>query len=150
MPLPVFIAVGLTACAGIAAYAHWLGRSARRSLVDESEALRLFQAACPDLPAREARLATDRHAALVTLENGDAGLLYAMGSKWIARDLPAGSVKTLKRLSDNRLRLILADYTMPRLTVALANESECERWIEAMESTTCPPEHAATGREARA
>lgn len=150
MPLPVFIAVGIAACAVIAAYAHWLGRSARQTLNDAEEALRLFQAACPDLEAREARLAGDRHAALVTLENGDAGLLYAMGSKWMARDLSAGSVKAVKRLSANRLRLILADYTMPRLTIALADESERERWIDALESAGRPPERAAMRQEASA
>lgn len=150
MPLPIFIAVGLTACAVIAAYAHWLGRSARQGFADAGEALRLFQAACPDLAAREAHPAGDGHAALVTLENGDVGLLYAMGSKWMARDLPAGSVKALKRLSDNRLRLILADYTMPRLTIALADERERERWIEALESAARAPAHPASRQEATA
>ncbi|MEP2283020.1 MAG: hypothetical protein ABJI28_07495 [Nitratireductor sp.] len=150
MPLPVFIAVGLAACAVIAAYAHWLGRSARQTLSDTEDALRLFQAACPDLEARQARLAGDRHAALVMLENGDAGLLYAMGSKWMARDLPAGSVKAVKRLSANRLRLILADYTMPRLTIALADENERERWIEAMENAAQPPERGPIERKATA
>lgn len=73
-----------------------------------------------------------------------------MGGKWMARDLSAGSVKAVKRLSANRLRLILADYTMPRLAIALADESQRERWIEALERASRPPERAAMRREATA
>ena len=134
MPLYIFLAAALAGCGLIAAYAHWLGRSARRRLTDAEEARQAFETACPDHEVHEVLISGDGHAALVTLKEGGVGLVYAMGGKWMARDLPAGSAKSLKRLDKNRLRLMLGDYTMPRFTFALSNDTEVERWTALLDT----------------
>ena len=134
MPLHIFLAAALAGCGLIAAYAHWLGHSARRRLTDKEEAGHLFETACPEHEVREVLVSGDGHAALVTLKEGGIGLIYAMGSKWMARNLPAGSAKSLKRLDENRLRLTLGDYTMPRFTFTLSNDTEVEHWIALLDT----------------
>ena len=149
MPLHIFLAAALAGCGLIAAYAHWLGRSVRRRLTDTEEAGHLFETACPEHEVHEVLVSGDGHAALVTLKEGGIGLIYAMGSKWMARNLPAGSAKSLKRLDENRLRLTLGDYTMPRLTFTLANEAEAARWT-ALLDTILYTNEAGISREAAA
>jgi len=125
MPLYVLLILVAGGIALIALLLHLLGKS-RRTILSEASARAAWTRHFPGEIARDVTLSQDRHAALITGENGP-GLLWAFGADTVARHLQNFDLKP----GPDHLTVVFHDFTAPRVALRLS-KAERALWPKRM------------------
>ncbi|MCB1456706.1 MAG: hypothetical protein KDJ48_07960 [Nitratireductor sp.] len=120
MPLTILVPMILIGLALVAIAMRLLGLSKQASISAIGEAISVLRTDYPDALVEEAILASNGKAAILKLEDGSAGLVEAMGDRFITRILAQKDVRQVERKGECDLVLRLADFTLPRLTLTFA------------------------------
>lgn len=120
MPLTILVPMILVGLALVAIAIRLLGLSKDVSIPAIADAISLLRADYPDANIEEAILASNGKAAILKLEDGSAGLVEAMGDRFITRILAQKDIRQVERKGDCDLVLRLADFTLSRLTLSFA------------------------------
>lgn len=113
MPLPVLLILVIGGIAAIALLLHLSGRS-ELCVLDTDSARQAWLRHFPDDLVGEITLARNRHAALVTTDEG-TGLLWAFGADTVARHLRDFDLIE----TPGGLDVAFHDYTAPRVRLTL-------------------------------
>ncbi|MEO1001233.1 MAG: hypothetical protein AAFW69_11640 [Pseudomonadota bacterium] len=127
MPLELLGPLVVLGILGVVALVHMTGGSARPGLAGPEHARAAFTAARPEAEVAEVELMPGGQAALVTLAGGDAALLWLMGDDPVVRELEPG-ILTRVEVGRRGLRLHLADFTAPRVEIAMADPGDRAAW----------------------
>ncbi|MCF6273477.1 MAG: hypothetical protein L3J37_09875 [Rhodobacteraceae bacterium] len=130
MPVWITLIIVIAGISGIVALVHFTGGSVRARLESKAGALKTWLAQFPDHPATGALLEPTGHAALIDLEDGRTGILWAMGRGAAGRVLQGGALQ----VRGARLRIDLADFTAPHIDVVIKDEPVRRIWAEALEA----------------
>jgi len=123
----LIVAVGIT---GIVALVHFTGGSARARLEKKAEVLAMWQNECPDHPADNVLLEPSGFAALIDLESGGTGILWAIGDGVVGRVLEAGEFWQ----NNNTLWIDLPDFTAPHIDVTIHEPMVRRIWSETLKT----------------
>lgn len=123
----VVIAAGIT---GVVLLVHLTGGSEPAHLVKRAEVIAMWNSQFPETPAKNAVLEPAGLAALIDLENGGTGLLWAFGNHVVGRVLNTGSLRTDK----DHLYLTLPDFTAPRLSIEINEPTVRLIWAETIKA----------------
>jgi len=104
----VWIIIGIV-IVSIAVLVLFGGKKQRVRLERKADVLEMWRTACPDHAATDAMLEPSAFAALIDLEDGGTGLLWANGKKPMGRVLKGGTLKE----DGARLHISLPDYHRP-------------------------------------
>ncbi|MEZ5872120.1 MAG: hypothetical protein R3D32_09775 [Nitratireductor sp.] len=113
--MTILVPMILVGLALVAVAIHLLGLSKDVFISTISDAIRLLETDFPDAIVEEAILASNGKAAILKLEDGSAGLVEAMGDRYVTRVVARNDVRQVERKGDCELVLRLADFTLPRL-----------------------------------
>ena len=127
------LAISLTICGAIAIYTHLVGFSARAVLKTREEAIDIVNAFYPGATVVDLKVALDKRTALALFEDGNAGVLYAMGDNWLFHPVTNGDIRDVKLRKSGRLRLIFDDYTAPAINISLEDDAMCKAWRTALQ-----------------
>jgi len=130
MSLWVTLIIVVVGISGIIALVHFTGGSARLRLESKAEVLAMWANEFPDAPATGALLEPSGIAALIDLEDGGTGLLWAMGDEAVGRVLQAG---TLAQHGDI-LRVELPDITAPYVDIEISDKMVRRIWAETLKT----------------
>jgi hypothetical protein len=123
-----YLAGSLGGIAVMVGFAVMLFGTATTKIAHASDAVRRLKQEIAGFRAGETALDADRNSALV--ENARDGVLHlvvARGDGLVVRPLRTGIVKRIER-SGATLSLRLADFTLPRASLTLADESLAQAW----------------------
>ncbi len=123
----LIVAAGI---AGIVALVHFAGGSKRVRLDSRKRVLDMWQAECPDHPATGALLEPSGFAALIELEDGSTGLLWAMGDRVAGRVLKDGVMQEDGTL----LHIRIPDFTAPHIAVKINDPALRHIWVERLKT----------------
>ncbi|SHI96909.1 hypothetical protein SAMN05444000_10470 [Shimia gijangensis] len=122
MPLHILGPMVVIGIIGIAVLLHLMGRTAPRTLTNETDALAAWKRAFPNSVPVSALLSNDRKAALVTTHN-NTGLVWCFGDDTVARGIKRAAVReTSKGLSFD-----MPDFAAPHVDVVL-REPNLSTW----------------------
>jgi hypothetical protein len=130
MSIWITLFIVVAGISGIVALVHFTGGSARVQLDGKSKVLAMWAHECPDAPAIWALLEPSAFAALVDLENGGTGLLWAMGDKATGRVLKAGELAQ----QGETLRIALPDFAAPFIDVVIPEKMVRLIWAETLKT----------------
>lgn len=130
MSLWITLVIVVVGIAGIVALVHFTGSGDPVRLESERMVLDHWAAECPDHPATSAILEPSAFAALINLEDGGTGLLWAFGDGVVGRVLLAG---TLEERGDV-LRITLPDITAPHVDIEIDNKMVRRIWAETLKT----------------
>lgn len=123
LPLLVIIVVGIAA---VVIAVHMTGGSRTASLTGEESARERFAVDYPDLPVKSVWLTSDGKAAILELADGRAGIVHAMGGKFLTRIVNPSDVAGAPRATGGRLMLRLRDFTWPGGIFEFAEAADAE------------------------
>jgi hypothetical protein len=127
--------VNIALISAIIGVVHWVGGSAPARLDSAQTARTAFLAEFPDAEITEITLTLPGDGALLALDQGpEIGLVRAMGMHWLVRRLEPGSLAAVTVTGPGRIRLRLADFTAPRVTVDLADEAQSTLWCARLQN----------------
>lgn len=110
LSLPVLLSLVVFGIGMIVLLIHLTGGTTTASLDGEAQAATRFADDFPGLPPRAIILTEDRHAAFLDLGDGKAGLVQAVGDRFLTRILDKHHVRAFTG-ADGSLSLILPDMT---------------------------------------
>ncbi len=113
MSLPLLVIIVVVGIAAVVIAVHMTGGSRIATLADEGAARERFAVDYPDLPVQSVWLTSDGKAAILELADGRAGIVHAMGGKFLTRIVNPSDVAGAPRASGSRLMLRLRDFTWP-------------------------------------
>ena len=130
MALWLTLLIVIAGISGIVLLVHMLGGSHLARLDSQAGVLQMWQSEQPDHKAIGALLEPSAQAALIDLEAGGTGLLWAVG------DTVAGRVLTAGSLAENAetLRITLPDFTAPQVEVTIAEPIVRRIWAETLKT----------------
>ena len=131
MSLPLLVAIVVVGIAAVVIAVHMTGGSRVARLDDEAAARERFGDDHPDLEVRRVFLTADGRAAILDLADGRAGIVHALGGKFLTRLVGAADVAGAPRASGGRLALRLRDFTWPGGVFVFAQDQDAAA-IEAM------------------
>lgn len=132
MSLPVLAALVLGGVSLVALVTHLTGGSTTASLASDEEAARIW-ALEHDASVSDVQRTDDDHAALLALEGGGTGVVYALGDRWVCRPLGPGSLLRVRERGD-RLVLVTRDFAAPAVRLQLADPATRTAWQRRLES----------------
>jgi len=130
MSLWITLIIVVVGIAGIVALVHFTGGSARVRLESKAEVLAMWANEFPDAPATGALLEPSGFAALIDLEDGGTGLLWAMGDEAVGRVLKAGILEERGGV----LRVELPDITAPHVDIEISDKMVRRIWAETLKT----------------
>ena len=130
MSLWVTLIIVVAGISGVVALVHFTGGSAQARLEDNAAVLEMWRKAQPDHKATNVLLEPAGFAALIDLEDGGTGILWAFGDGVVGRVLEAGEL----RVGDAHLRIDLPDFTAPHLDVEISNDMVRRIWAETLKT----------------
>lgn len=130
MSLWVTLIIVVAGISGIVALVHFTGGSARVRFESKTEVLAMWHNEFPDEPASGVLLEPSGFAALLDLEDGGTGLLWAMGDEAVGRVLRAGILEQL----ENVLRIELPDMTAPHVDIKIDDKMVRRIWAETLKT----------------
>jgi hypothetical protein len=113
MPLPLLVVIVVVGIAAVVFAVHMTGGSRSVTLRDEAAARERFAVDHPEIAVTRVWLTADRTAAVLDLGGGTAGLVHAIGGKFLTRIVGAEDLAGAPRASGDRLALRLRDFTWP-------------------------------------
>ena len=125
--VPLVVLAGIF---GVAALVYFARSADRVRLESNAEALKMWQDICPSDPASNVLLEPSGIAALVDLDDGGTGILWASGAKVEGRILQAGALSQEGAL----LRIDLPDYKTPHLDVIIDEPMVRRIWLETLKT----------------
>ena len=117
--LVVMVVVGIGA---IVIAVHLTGGTQTATLDDAEAAKRRFAADFADLAIRDVWLTADRHAAILALEDGRAGIVSALGDRFLTRIVGSGDAAPVA--NGTTVSLGIDDFTWRGGTFTFASERE--------------------------
>jgi len=136
--MELIISIAVNVALGMILLALLLWRTTRDEtrVAGAEEALALFRQPFPDAMGL-ATVCTGGRAALIELRPGPGiGLLQRQGRRWNARILRPGDCSLVRRRSDRKLALELADFGWPRAELEFADAGALEKWESRLRSLT--------------
>lgn len=118
----VVVGVGL-----IVAAIHFTGGSRAASIASADQARARFAADYPNIQITAVVVTADRRSALLETADGRAGLVHAVGAKFLTRLLTQRDVAAVRSEADNVLSVRFWDFTFPRARFAFAGPAEAAR-----------------------
>ena len=129
----IYLAITSSAmCAIIALYAHLVGFSQRGKLDSESQAKDLLGQHNPGKNIASLKLSDDQRTALAEFSDGTASLLYPLGRRWVTHTLAEDSISKIKTLKNGSLQIGFPDFTAPRMTIFIEDETSGAAWLSAL------------------
>ena len=119
--LAVMVVFGVS---GVVLLVHLTGGSRRARLEDEAVAQARFAIDYPDLAIVAAYLTQDGDAAFLALKDGRAGIVAAVGDRFLTRVAGAHDLVGAPRITGPVLTLRLRDFTWPGGAFTFAGEDE--------------------------
>lgn len=119
--LAVMVVFGVS---GVVLLVHLTGGSRRARLEDEAAARARFAIDYPDLAIVAAYRTQDGDAAFLALEGGRAGIVAAVGDRFLTRIAGAHDLAGTPRVTGATLTLRLGDFTWPGGAFTFAGEGE--------------------------
>ncbi len=111
MSLGLLVIMVVAGIGAIVAAVHMTGGSVRAELSGDEAARRRFAEDFPDLVAASVWLTKDRRAAILGLEDGQVGIVHALGGKFLTRLVIAGDLVGTSRASNDTVSVCLRDFT---------------------------------------
>jgi hypothetical protein len=133
IPLPVLLGLIVGGLGGTLAALHAIGWSAPATLDGPEAACARFALDYPDDTAQDVWVAPDGSTALLSLEDGSVGLVYALGDRFTVRLLGSRSVSSV-RLDPEALVLAFDDVGFPRAVVPLPDSPARVAWAARLAS----------------
>ena len=129
MPLHIILPIVIFGIAGIVLLVHLTGGTVTRRIADLADAQKLWAGDFPDEVLSDLRIDDPGRVALVQLQDGRQGILWAFGGDAVVRHLiaPPEVAET-----DTGLTLRLRDYTAPAIRVTLADKNDRAAWRAAL------------------
>lgn len=129
MPLHIILPIVVIGISGIVWLVHFVGWTRHRPITNKEQAQRIWQIDFPgevidDLAIDDAGLS-----ALVTLTDGRKGLIWSFGDDAVARHLDTAPKV---RLTADGLRVKLADFTAPVVTLKLTDTVKRTDWANTL------------------
>ncbi|QKV17761.1 hypothetical protein [Oricola thermophila] len=130
--MPVLIAIVAVGIVVVVLVVHLTGGSHTAKIANEDAAVERFLIDYPDVEVRQCFLSWDRRDAVLELEDGQVGLVHAVGVNFLTRLVKRGEMTARAGVSDEsavdletgdvawpRARMHFADSAMARTVVAL-------------------------------
>ena len=130
MSLWITLIIVTAGISGIVALVHFTGGSARVRLESKGEVLAMWHNEFPNEPALGALLEPSGFAALIDLEDGGTGLLWAMGDEAVGRVLKTGILDQ----HEDVLRIELPDMTAPHVDIKISDRMVRRIWAETLKT----------------
>lgn len=123
----LIVVIGIS---GIVALVHFTGGSKRVALDRKTDVLAMWANEFPDHPATGALLEPSGGAALIDLEDGGTGLLWAFGDEAVGRVLNTGALEQ----HGDVLRVQLPDFTAPHVDINIPEPMVRRIWAETLKT----------------
>jgi len=124
--LAIMVVAGLALAIGAV---HFSGASRPARLESTDQALARFAEDYPEVVPSACIVTKDRRAAFLELELGSAGLVAAMGAKFITRMIGEAELKQLDEENPGELVMRFRDFTYPADRYRFENEDDAQRVV---------------------
>lgn len=144
MPLPILVAVVAGGIALIVLAVHLTGGSRPAEIAGETEATDRFAVDYPEAVVLRCILSADRRDAVLEIADGHAGLVHAIGSKYLTRFVGRGEMTARRSEAEpGAVDLDTRDITWPRARLRFSDAATAEA-VAALFAPTTPDQTAST------
>lgn len=133
IPMHIMLPIVVLGITAVVFLVHMTGGTVTRHINDLADAQAIWAGDHPDDVLDEARVDDLGHAALVRLNDGRRGVIWAFGDDAVVRHLD-GPPEVVDQ--PDGLLLHLHDFTAPAIRVVLANENERAAWRTVLQAKT--------------
>ena len=127
MSLPVLAALVVIGVGMIVAAIHFTGGSRVALLATPDAARARFAIDFPSLAIVRTYVTLDRRSAFLEVADGRAGLVHAVGAKFLTRLYGPADVTSLRRSGQSAVLIRFADFTFPGARFEFENSADADR-----------------------
>jgi hypothetical protein len=139
LPLSVLVPLVVVGISGVVLLTWWLGWARPAVLSSAEETAREFLRDYEDQTVLSVALASDGLGALMQLEDGDVGLIFSFGDKFVTRRLTAQMVQSVNLQTTDRghiVTLSLDDFSAPSVRLVFPSADTVQPMLDQLAPST--------------